>query len=117
MQPYDIEKRLAISGKDLKPEIRKALEKLRSLQNEVFSAQTEISAIQNQRESIFEDQERLRENLKTVATNNDLGKRYLKELNDQEDSLAKLKKEEAAAQQRLVQAQRNVAEYVGGLEL
>jgi|JI10StandDraft_1071094.scaffolds.fasta_scaffold49245_2 hypothetical protein len=117
MQPYDIETRLAISGKDLKPEIRKALEKLRSLQNEVFSAQTEISAIQNQRESIFEDQERLRENLKTVATNNDLGKRYLKELNDQEDSLAKLKKEEAAAQQRLVQAQRNVAEYVGGLEL
>lgn len=117
MQPYDIETRLAISGKDLKPEIRKALEKLRSLQNEVFSAQTEISAIQNQRESIFEDQERLRENLKTVATNNDLGKRYLKELNDQEDALAKLKKEEASAQQRLVQAQRNVAEYVGGLEL
>lgn len=117
MQPYDIDTRLAVSGKDLKPEIRKALEKLRSLQNEVFSAQTEISTIQTQRESIFEDQERLRENLKTVATNNDLGKRYLKELNDQEDALARLKKDEAAAQQHLIQAQRNVAEYVSGLEL
>lgn len=117
MQPYDIETRLAVSGKDLKPEIRKALEKLRSLQNEVFSAQNEISTIQTQREGIFEDQERLRENLKTVATNNDLGKRYLKELNDQEDALARMKKEEDAAQQRLTQAQRNVAEYVSGLEL
>lgn len=117
MQPYDIETRLAVSGKELKPEIRKALEKLRSLQNEVFNAQNEINTILTQRETIFEDQERLRENLKTVATNNDLGKRYLKELNDQEDALAKLKKEEASAQQRLVQAQRNVAEYVGGLEL
>lgn len=117
MQPYDIETRLAISGKELKPEVRKALEKLRSLQNEVFSAQNEISTIQTQRESIFEDQERLRENLKTVATNNDLGKRYLKELNDQEDALARMKKEEDAAQQRLTQAQRNVAEYVSELEL
>ena len=117
IQPYELDTRIAVMGKEIKPEIRKSLEKIRELQSAVYSAQNDLAQLEQQRQQIFIDQERLRENLKTVATNNELGKRYLKELNDQEDTLAKLKRDQDAITQRLNTAQRVLSEYVGELEL
>ncbi len=117
IQPYDLDTRIAVMGKDIKPEIRKALEKIKALQSAVYAAQNDLGQIEQQRQQIFADQQRLRENLKTVATNNELGKRYLKELGEQEDMLAKLKKDQAAAQQRQRTAQKDLSDYVSGLEL
>ncbi|QQG35260.1 MAG: DUF4139 domain-containing protein [Micavibrio aeruginosavorus] len=116
ISPYEIDNRISLSGKDLKPEVRRALEKIKELQNTVYSAQNDINRIEEKRQEIFRDQERLRENLKTVAANNELGKRYLKELNDQEDALARIKKDQEAGQQRLNAAQETLSDYIGTLE-
>ena len=117
IQIYDLDTRIAALGKDVKPEIRKALEKIRTLQTAVYNTQAELNQLAQQRQQIFNDQERLRENLDTVATNNELGKRYLKELNTQEDTLAQMKKNEATLQQNLRVAQKELSDYVSGLEL
>ncbi|MCM2344555.1 MAG: hypothetical protein NDJ24_08345 [Alphaproteobacteria bacterium] len=116
ISPYDIDNRISISGKDLKAEVRRALEKIKELQNVVYSAQNDLNQLEQKRQEIFRDQERLRENLKTVAANNDLGKRYLKELNDQEDALARMKKEQEAGQQRLNGAHKALSDYIYTLE-
>lgn len=117
IQPYDLETRITVMGKDIKPDVKKALEKIRDLQSAVYSVENELAQLEQQRQQIYNDQQRLRENLKTVATNNDLGKRYLKELNDQEDALARLKKEQEQLQQRRSSAQRALSDYVSQLEL
>ena len=117
MQPYDLDTRIAVMGKDIKPEIKKALLKIKELQSVIYGAQNELAQLEQQRQQIFADQGRLRENLKTVATNNELGKRYLKELNDQEDTLAKLKRDQVAIEQKLSAGQQTLSDYVSGLEL
>lgn len=117
IQPYDLENRIAVMGKDIKPEIKKAMVKIRELQSAVYTAQNDLNQLEQQRQQIFVDQERLRENLKTVATNNDLGKRYLKELNAQEDTLAQLKEDQASIEKRRNEATRALADYVSKLEL
>ncbi|MFN3827639.1 MAG: hypothetical protein ACK4NR_08455 [Micavibrio sp.] len=117
LSAYDIDNRISISGRDMKPEVRKALEEIKRLQSAVSIAQTEIQEINMNREKIFRDQERLRENLETVSGNNDLGKRYIKELNTQEDTLANLEKQEAQAQNRLKSAQKALSDYIYSLSL
>jgi len=43
--------------------------------------------LEQQRQALFKDQERLRENLGRVPANSDLAKRYLKTLDTQENTL------------------------------
>lgn len=116
ISPYEIDNRISLSGKGLKAEVRRALEKIKELQNVVYAAQNDINQLEQKRQEIFRDQERLRENLKTVAANNDLGKRYLKELTDQEDALARMKKEQESGQQRLTNAHKALSDYIYTLE-
>ncbi len=117
ISPEEMETRLTASGKDIKPELRRALQKIRELQSAVYSAQVQLEEIERQRQSIFADQARLRENIEKVATNNDLGKRYLKQLNEQEDTLENLNKQEQSSRAALSQAQNALAQYVSTLEL
>jgi hypothetical protein len=69
------------------------------------------------RDRVFEDQERIRENIKAVPAGSALQQRYLRSMGELEDqaetqkrAIDRLERERAAEQQRL-------ADYVAGLQL
>lgn len=51
---------------------------------------TEIRQLDDNRQSIFNDQQRIRENLRAVPNNSDIGQRYLERLNTQEDKIEEM---------------------------
>ena len=115
--PEDITARIAAVGKDMPGDLRRALEKIAGLRGTVFSLEQKIYAIENERQRIYNDQQRLRENINTVSTNNNMGKRYLQNLEEQENRLDQLVKEEAATRAAMDKAQRELQDYIAGLEL
>lgn len=117
ISPYDLDTRFSVSGKGISAELRKVLEKLKTLRSAVAEQEAAINEINAKRQNIYNDQQRLRENLRTVSSNNDLGKRYLNQLNEQENALDRLNQDEAAATAKTNTARRALAEYVSGLTL
>jgi hypothetical protein len=82
---------------------------------EEFDRQIEVAG--DARDRVFEDQERIRENIKAVPAGSALQQRYLRSMGDLEDqaetqkrNIDRLQRERAAEQQRL-------ADYVAGLQL
>jgi len=69
---------------------RELFEKLASMRLAVDKIDTEIRQLDDNRQSIFNDQQRIRENLRAVPNNSDIGQRYLERLNNQEDKLEAL---------------------------
>ncbi len=112
ISPGDLDARLAAAGKDIPADLRKALEKIRSLRAVVYDAQVRMEQLQTEQQQIVMDQERLRQNLQTVSPGNDLGKRYLKQLNAQEDRLDQLNAEMKETQQKINEAQSALVAYL-----
>jgi len=96
---------------------RQALERLAGLQAEVDRWERAIKDTGQERDGIDKDQERLRQNLKSVPTGGDLAKRYLDNLKGQEDRLDKLRLAEDDARQKLSQAKAALAEAISRLEI
>ena len=66
---------------------RELFEKLAGMRLAVDKIDTEIRRLDDKRQTIFSDQQRIRENLSAVPKNSDIGQRYLEQLNNQEDKL------------------------------
>lgn len=117
MAPGDLAARLSGAGGAIDPKVRKALEGAVALQSNVYELQMQMEKLTQDRQNIFNDQARLRENLKSIPSSSDIAKRYLGELNAQEDALARLKADERTLQGKLDDARRKLDAYVMGLEL
>ncbi len=115
--PQDLDTRMAAAGKDLPEETRRALEKVKQLQAAVFAPQQEMNNIQQERQTIFSNQERIRQNLQSVSTNTPIGKRYMDQLDKEEDKLNALTKREEEARAKLNEAQKALQDYVADLNL
>jgi hypothetical protein len=115
--PQDLDTRMAAAGKDLPQETRRALEKVKQLQAAVFAPQQEMDNIQQERQTIFSNQERIRQNLQSVSTNTPIGKRYMDQLDKEEDKLNALTKREEDARAKLNEAQKALQDYVADLNL
>ena len=82
--------KLFFSQKSIKPEVEQALRGIIQQKNEIAGLDQEIQGRQGQVNSINQDQQRLRENMKALkgsAEEKALLQRYTHELNDQEDKL------------------------------
>jgi hypothetical protein len=77
----------------LDPEVRKAFESLAALRRAVDELDQRISAIDEKKENIFQDQQRVRENLKSLNVKSEVQQKYLDKLNAQEDLVSKLDQE------------------------
>lgn len=100
------------------PEVaRQALERLAGLQAEVDKWDRAIKDAAAERDNIGKDQDRLRQNLKSVPTGGDLAKRYLDNLKTQEDRLDKLRLAEDDARQKQNQARAALADAIAKLEI
>ena len=69
---------------------RKVFEKLAAKRREIDALDQKSYALDNQRNVIFEDQARVRENLKSLNGKSDVQQRYLEKLNTQEDQIGKI---------------------------
>ncbi len=89
---------LFVRQKSITPEIQAALEKIIAQKNRVAELQDEVDKRANERQQIFDDQQRLRENLKVLKGTPEekaLTERYVQQLNDEETRLGTLQKESA----------------------
>lgn len=104
-------------GGKLPEKTRAALTKLSELRRAVSSAVQTINAANTQIGVLTNDQKRLRENLSAVPANSDLAKRYLKQMGDSEDQIAKETTTKENAQKAQVTAKAALDEYIAKLDL
>ena len=87
------------------------------LQSAINSTQQSISRLEAEREGIFKDQKRLRDNLARVQSNSNLGARYIEKLNTQETRLEEIETSIEQLQDRRAQQQRALNDFVRGLNV
>lgn len=116
MSAEDLTARISAAGRDLPSSLRRALEKAGAMRAEIFDIEQKIQALANERQNVYADQERMRENIRAVSTNSALGKRYLDKMQAQEDRLAAIDEETQTLNDSLTSARRSLAEYAQGIE-
>lgn len=94
LTPGDLE--IFISGNYISPEVRDVFNKIVKLKAKVVELEKEISDREERRDSIFEDQERIRENLKALKdtpAERKLAEEYVNRLTKQEGELQNIQGE------------------------
>jgi Domain of unknown function (DUF4139) len=100
----------------LDEKIRQTLERLVTLRGDVDREERALAALEAARQTIHQEQERLRENLKSVPGAGDLRQRYLDKLKKQEDDLETLETDIGAARTRVGAARDRLADAVEAAE-
>src|SRR5262249_45523046 len=110
---------LFINQRLLSDEMRAAIEKVLSIKGEIASIDSESTRLSSEKKSLFENQTRLRENLKSLggsAEEKGLRSRYIEQLQGEEDrvnaidaQLKTLADKKAAAQSQLDSLIKNLA--------
>jgi hypothetical protein len=111
---------LFLQQKTINPEVEAALRKIVAQQNVVSDLEEQISAREDETSKIFDDQERLRENLKALKGSPEeraLTQRYTQQLASQKTRLDALKKESADLQSKHDQAQKDLDDIIAKLNL
>jgi hypothetical protein len=94
---------------------REALTRILQLQQAVGEAERKVSQVDGERQSIVDEQSRLRENLARVPANSDLQRRYLATLDRQETELEAIAKRRADADKAVKTARDTLRSYVSQL--
>jgi hypothetical protein len=106
--------------KSINPAVEDALRKIVAQKNVIAGLEAQIASRNNERQKIYDDQQRIRENLKALkgsAEERGLTERYTKQLSDQETRLETLQRESAALQAQRDQAQAELDKMIEGLTL
>ncbi len=105
------------SNDNLSPAQRAAFNRMAEIKRKVEEIDSQIEVEGAARDRVFEEQQRIRENIKAVPAGNELQNRYLRDMGRLEDeaqthkrNIDRLEQQKAAEQQRL-------ADYVAGLQL
>jgi len=112
--------KLFVQQKSISPEIEAAFRKIVEQKNRVDALDKEVMDRDDQTQKIYDDQQRLRENLKALkgsAEERALMQRYTQQLADQETRLDTLKRESADFQAKHDQAQAELDRMIEELSL
>ncbi len=101
----------------LSNDIRTVFEEIRLLRQNVDRSKRELDAISIQRQAIFQDQIRLRENLSRLNSTQKLHARYVDKLDQQETQLEALNAKEKEIGKQLEIAEKVLREYVATVQL
>lgn len=115
--PEDLRARVAAAGKDLPEDLRAALAKVITLRTAVYDIDAALRNIAEERQTITDDQARMRENIRAVGTTSAVGKRYLDKMQAQEDRLADLEEKEKDLNERRAEARRALEEFIQTIDL
>ncbi|HCK80773.1 MAG TPA: hypothetical protein PK880_08340 [Candidatus Competibacter sp.] len=105
------------ASSELGPTLKQAFAKLGEWRGQTDALKREIDQAEEQRQALFKDQERLRENLTRAPANSDLAKRYLKKLDAQENALEGLNASTQEKRGALDKLEQQLAQYLRGLSL
>jgi hypothetical protein len=106
--------------RSISPEVEAALRKIVEQKDRIAAIDAQIAARASETQKIYDDQQRIRENLKALkgsAEERALTERYTKQLSDQETRLDTLQQESAALQAQRDQAQAELDKMTEGLTL
>lgn len=112
--------KLFISQKTINPEVEAAFRKIVEQKDRVAQIDAEISRREEDTTKIYDDQQRLRENLKALkgsAEERALTQRYTQQLADQETRLETLQRESADFQTKRDQAQAELDKMIESLSM
>ncbi len=117
--PHELTRRIkaAVAGKDIPSDVRKVLEEIVELRSRSYAIEQQIARINQERQQIFRDQNRLRQNLSNISLDNPQCKSYLSEMEEQEDRLDELAGEEKDLKEILKNAQDELDNYIRNLKL
>lgn len=99
------------------PSLKAALANLQPIVEAIDAAQARRSELAAERKKIGEDQNRIRENLRTVGAGSDLGHRYIDTLKAQEDRLAEITKLDEGFEKDLIARRKAAADFARELTL
>jgi chromosome segregation ATPase len=102
-------------GAEVPQNVREALAKAVQLKQATVDAERDIAARNQRVAEITAEQNRIRENMKTVAQSTQYYDRLLAKLNEQESSIESLQKERDALIAKRDSARRELEEYLNGL--
>ncbi|HEV2222818.1 MAG TPA: carboxypeptidase regulatory-like domain-containing protein, partial [Candidatus Acidoferrales bacterium] len=111
---------LFLNQKSINTEVEAALRKIVEQKNRVAALDAEISRRNNEKQKIYDDQQRIRENLKALKGSPEeraLTQRYTQQLADQETRLETLQKETQDFQTKRDQAQEELDKMIQDLSL
>ena len=102
---------------NLTPQQRKVFEKLAKLRSAVDVIDQQMANLENNRQMIFNDQQRLRENIERLDGKSDLKSRYMEKMNEQETQLEKIEEQRQKLDQERVDRWRNLEEFILSIEM
>ncbi|HUJ83787.1 MAG TPA: hypothetical protein VLW83_18020, partial [Candidatus Acidoferrales bacterium] len=112
--------KLFLQQKSISPEVEAAFRKIVEQKNRVAAVDAEIASRDDETQKIYDDQQRLRENLKALkgsAEERALTQRYTQQLADQETRLQSLQRESADLQTKRDKEQAELDRMIQTLSL
>ncbi len=109
-----------LKQRTISPEIEQALRKIIAQKNVIAGLDSQIHAHEAETKRIFDDQQRVRENMKALKGSTEekaLLQRYTKQLDDQENRLETLRREHADLEQKRQQAQGELNKMIEDLSV
>jgi uncharacterized coiled-coil DUF342 family protein len=97
--------------------IKEALREVTRRKAELGELQQRKQQLDQEIDTIGKEQQRIRENMKSIDRNTDLYNRYVKKFTDQEDRIETVRGESRELEQQILAAQRSLDQYLGGLNL
>lgn len=105
------------SNENLTPAQRAAFNRMAEYKRAIDAFDRQIETEGEARDRVFEDQERIRENIKAVPAGSDLQSRYLRSMGQLEDQAESHRKAIDRLQQQRAAEMQKLADYVSGLQL
>ena len=106
----------ATSRGKLSQETRKAFEALAEMRRSMDEVDAKIWAVEQQRQTIFQDQERVRENLKSLSGKSEIQSKYLDKLSEQEDQIGALDKQKTELSRERQKLQARLQDMIADLK-
>jgi hypothetical protein len=105
------------TGGKISQKVHDAIGKAVDMKRALTSTQEQIESHDQQMQAIDHEQNRIRENMRTVGKGNGYYDRLLKKLDDQEDTLETLQAEKSQLQQTQEKQQKDLEDYVANLSI
>ncbi len=105
------------SSEGLTPAQRGAFNRMAEMKRSIQALEAQLETETAARDRVFEEQERIRENIKAVPPGSDLQARYLRSMGQLEDQAETHKRNIDRLEQQIAAERQRLADYVAGLQL
>ncbi len=112
LSKYDLTQYAIGKRGKLDTKTRKIFEKLASMRAEVDHLQDQINQLNREKQKIYNDQKRLRDNIRAISGKNSVKTRYINQMDEQEDRLEQIDEQLENAQRQKARAQKSFKDYV-----